>query len=81
MLPLSMHLGLPDIVRTLADRNGRVRGEHRHAPHQRIRKRERRYSRAQSVTSQKAHAARLETTKREEILTSQQKNCPLTETR
>ena len=72
MLRLGMHLGLPDVVRTLADRDGRVRGERRHAPQQCIRKRERRRSLAQSVTSKTAHAARLETTKREEILTSQQ---------
>ena len=81
MLRISMHLGLPDVVRTLADRDGRVRSERGHAPQQRIRKRERRRSRAQSATSKTVHAARLETTKREEILTSQQKNCPLTETR
>ena len=72
MLRLSMHLGLSDVVRTLADRDGRVRSERGHAPQQRIRKRERRRSPAQRVTSKKAHAARLETTKREEILTSQQ---------
>ena len=81
MLSLGVHLGLSDIVRTLADRDGGVRGKCGHAPCQCIRKRKRRRSRAQNVTSQKAHAARLETTKREEILTSQQKNCPLTETR
>ena len=32
VLPFGMHLGLSDIVRTLADRDGRVRGERGHAP-------------------------------------------------
>ena len=80
MLRLGVHLGLSDVVRALADRDGRVRGKRGHAPRQRIRKRKRRRSRAQSATPKTAHAARPEPTKREEILTSQQKNCLLTKT-
>ena len=76
MLRLGVHLGLSDVVRTLADRDGRVRGKRRSKSCESIGKRERQCARPQKPPRSQAAAHAPLTF--QELPDVQQKTFPLT---